>query len=105
MEFEEETDDSSAVEALYRAASPVTERIPDFSGVVGVCRTCTHAFLYQRAYGDEIHVTCDAIHPPMRMPLDIVKCSRFEVRGQQTLRELSEMARLVSKEPIPGQYL
>lgn len=104
MEFEAE-EESGPADDLYKAARPVHERVPQFSGVTGLCRDCTHSFLYQQAYGDEIHVICDAIHPPLRMPLDIVKCSRFERRGQRSLQDLNESALHISKEPVPGQYL
>lgn len=91
--------------AVFRAAYPIDESVVEFSLVAGLCRTCTHAFLYQRAYGDEVHVVCDALHPPLRMPLDVVRCSRYEKRGQLSLSSMNEMAIPVDGRPDPKGYL
>lgn len=100
-----EAQSERAVRKLYQAASPITEAIPDFASVTGICRECSNAFMYQRQYGDEVVLICEARHPQCAVPPDVVKCSRFEKRGQLSLDRMQDMATLVDKREGGGQYL
>lgn len=104
-EVEAPDDTEDQTQRLYRAAAPVRESIPDFPAVTGICRECVNAFIYQRQYGEEVTVICDTAYPPRPMPLDIIRCSRFEKRGQMSLDRMQDMAAIVDKRESSGQYL
>jgi hypothetical protein len=68
---------------------------------LGACSTCTFLFYFKRSYGESYEAHCMTQAEDSFLPIKIdhknpiTLCSRYETKGQMSLWNMKEMARII----------
>jgi len=107
---------STPEERLLRALKPheVAELVEDAEDrfhrsrpkllVPGLCGRCERAWIIRRDRIREPEVWCTYRDPSVRVPPDIIECSKFKQAGAVSPLELAQMAKLIEKPTDTGHY-
>ncbi len=82
-----------------------SERQHRFPEIKGLCRTCECAHIIRTEYDEVPVIYCTQFEHRARMPMDVKECTRYSKVGGLSIRAATEIALLIDKRKLGGQYL